>query len=44
MREHKGSISFQTEPGRGTRFHVDLPVDPEWSHPDLAFLQAADIA
>jgi signal transduction histidine kinase len=27
VREHGGEISIESEPGRGTRVHVDLPVD-----------------
>lgn len=29
--EHRGNLSFETEPGRFTRFHVDLPVDNGWT-------------
>jgi PAS domain S-box-containing protein len=25
--DHHGELSFESEPGRGTRFHLDLPVD-----------------
>jgi len=31
VREHHGEISFETEPGKGTKFHVDLPIDNGWS-------------
>ena len=27
IREHQGELHFETEPGRYTRFYVDLPVD-----------------
>lgn len=30
IKEHHGEISFETEQGRFTRFHVDLPVDNGW--------------
>jgi len=26
VKDHGGELHFETEPGRGTRFHVDLPV------------------
>jgi signal transduction histidine kinase len=26
VREHQGQLWFETEPGRGTTFHIDLPV------------------
>jgi PAS domain S-box-containing protein len=26
IKEHQGKLWFQTEPGKGTRFHVDLPI------------------
>ena len=26
-KEHQGKLWFETEPGRWTRFHLDLPVD-----------------
>lgn len=29
IKEHNGQIWFETEPGKGTRFHVDLPVNDE---------------
>jgi signal transduction histidine kinase len=28
VEHHGGSISFESEVGRGTRFHVDLPIVP----------------
>lgn len=29
IRDHEGELWFETEPGRWTRFHVDLPLDAE---------------
>jgi hypothetical protein len=26
-----GNLHFETEPGRGTRFHLDLPVNNGWT-------------
>ena len=31
VQDHHGVLSFETEPGRGTQFHVDLPVDNHWT-------------
>jgi len=30
VKEHHGNLHFETEPGRGTRFHLDLPVNNGW--------------
>ena len=30
VQEHRGVMSVETEPGRFTRVHVDLPVDNGW--------------
>ncbi|RJO67913.1 MAG: sensor histidine kinase [Myxococcales bacterium] len=30
VHEHKGVLWLESEPGRWTRFHVDLPVDDGW--------------
>jgi PAS domain S-box-containing protein len=30
VRDHHGVLTVETEPGRFTRFHVDLPVDNGW--------------
>ena len=30
VEDHHGILSFETEPGLWTRFHVDLPVDNDW--------------
>jgi signal transduction histidine kinase len=27
VKEHRGKLWFETEPGKGTRFHVDLPIN-----------------
>lgn len=35
IREHGGDISFESEPGKGTRFHVDLPLDRPPPAPDM---------
>lgn len=32
VKEHQGEITVESEPGRFTRFHVDLPVDNGWRH------------
>lgn len=29
VKEHGGILSFESEPGKGTRVHVDLPLDPK---------------
>ncbi len=34
VREHQGMLWFETEPGKGTRFHLDLPVDNGMSFPN----------
>jgi PAS domain S-box-containing protein len=34
VRDHGGELSVESEPGRFTRFHVDLPVNNGWSLPD----------
>lgn len=31
VRDHGGELSLESEPGRHTRFHVDLPVNNGWS-------------
>ena len=31
VKEHGGELSFESQPGAGTRFHVDLKVDNGWS-------------
>ncbi|MBI2431302.1 MAG: PAS domain S-box protein [Candidatus Hydrogenedentes bacterium] len=31
VKNHGGWITVETEPGRFTRFHVDLPLDNEWA-------------
>lgn len=31
VREHKGKLSVESEPGEYTRFHIDLPVNNNWS-------------
>jgi signal transduction histidine kinase len=31
VRDHGGQLSVESEPGRCTRFHVDLPVDNGWT-------------
>ncbi len=30
VREHHGELWFETDQGKGTRFHMDLPVDNGW--------------
>ena len=30
IRDHHGKLTVETEPGKYTRFHVDLPVDNGW--------------
>jgi signal transduction histidine kinase len=30
VKDHHGELTFETEPGHWTRFHVDLPVDNGW--------------
>jgi signal transduction histidine kinase len=30
-KEHRGELRFETEAGKGTRFHVDLRVNNVWS-------------
>ena len=30
VREHRGELTVESEPGQYTRFHVDLPVDNGW--------------
>ncbi len=32
VKDHGGELHFETEPGRGTRFHVDLPVPATAGH------------
>ena len=32
VREHRGSLTVESEPGEYTRFHMDLAVDNGWSH------------
>jgi signal transduction histidine kinase len=34
VRDHGGELSVESEPGRYTRFHVDLPVNNGWSLPE----------
>jgi signal transduction histidine kinase len=36
VKEHKGTLWFETDPDQGTRFHVDLPVDDARSLQDGA--------
>ncbi len=31
VKEHHGRLHFETDPGVGTRFHLDLPVDNGWT-------------
>ncbi len=31
IRDHHGTLWFESAPGQGARFHVDLPVDNGWS-------------
>ncbi len=31
VKDHGGDLSMESEPGKLTRFHVDLPVDNGWS-------------
>ncbi|MCE5264517.1 MAG: hypothetical protein LLG97_13410 [Deltaproteobacteria bacterium] len=31
VRDHGGELTAESEPGRYTRFHVDLPVDSGWT-------------
>jgi signal transduction histidine kinase len=30
VKDHHGALHFETAPGTGTQFHLDLPVDNEW--------------
>ncbi len=30
VKDHKGALTVESEPGSYTRFHVDLPLDNEW--------------
>ena len=34
VREHGGELSVESEPGRFTRFHIDLPLNHEWTLPE----------
>lgn len=34
VRDHGGQLSVESEPGRFTRFHIDLPENNEWSLPE----------
>ena len=34
VRDHGGELTVESEPGRYTRFHVDLPVNNRWSLPE----------
>ena len=40
--EHLGKLWFETEPGVGTRFHVDLKVNNGWSAPGVAEANASE--
>lgn len=31
IKDHHGHISIETQEGEYTRFHIDLPVDTDWS-------------
>jgi PAS domain S-box-containing protein len=31
VKDHHGRLHFETTPGQGTRFHLDLPVDNGWT-------------
>jgi PAS domain S-box-containing protein len=33
VKDHNGELSVESEPGRYTRFHMDLPVDNGWTLP-----------
>ncbi|MCE5333886.1 MAG: PAS domain-containing protein, partial [Desulfobacteraceae bacterium] len=35
VKDHGGELSVESEPGRYTRFHMDLPVDNGWSLPEM---------
>jgi signal transduction histidine kinase len=30
IKEHHGELTFESEPGQYTKFHMDLPVDNGW--------------
>jgi signal transduction histidine kinase len=32
MHEHGGSLSFDSEPGIGTKFYMDLPINSDADH------------
>ncbi len=34
VKDHGGVLSVESEPGRPTRFHMDLPVDNGWKLPE----------
>ena len=40
--KHRGSLTFESEVGKGTTFTIRLPIDGEWSAPSTAVGQAKE--